>query len=187
MNLNDQQYERINAFLDGENVELTAPEREVADQIMRDEAAIGGLLDVNVSSDAINNARRRMLHKLHRPPVLKFGWYVAAVTSSAAAILIVASVFFTHAPAPRQQASGIGNVTAESWQDIVENTVPMRQDSLKLQVDDLEKTIIGSAAMTDKNTTTDESELLVEPEGSVDNQNSSAPTLKAPTWSSESA
>lgn len=46
MNLTDEQLERIGRFLDGEALDLTDAERAVAEQVRRDEADLGGLLDV---------------------------------------------------------------------------------------------------------------------------------------------
>ena len=47
MMLTNEQYERVGRYLDGEALALTDAERAVAEELRRDEAAVGGLFDAD--------------------------------------------------------------------------------------------------------------------------------------------
>ncbi len=84
MTLNEQQYERA---------ELTDCQREQAEQIRRDEAALTGVLDCDAPRAVIDRARRRMLAELARPGrrrIVRIG--VAAAAAVAAAIVLVVTL-----------------------------------------------------------------------------------------------
>lgn len=80
MELNERQYERVGRYLDGEQIELTADERTVADEIRRMEAPLPAMLEAQPSGKAIDRARRRMLSELLRPGrrTLRIIWPAAA-------------------------------------------------------------------------------------------------------------
>jgi hypothetical protein len=86
MKLNERQYERVGRYLDGEQIELAADERAVADEIRRMEAPLPAMLEAQPSRKATDRARRRMLSELLRPGrrTRRIIWPAAA----AAAVLI---------------------------------------------------------------------------------------------------
>ncbi len=101
MKLNERQYERVGRYLDGEQIELTADERPVANEIRRMEAPLPAMLEAQPSRKAIDRARRRMLSELLRPGrrTRRIIWPAAA----AAAVLIAATavwVWRSGFPAP---------------------------------------------------------------------------------------
>ena len=90
MTLNEEQYERA---------ELTDSQREQAEQIRRDEAALAGMLDCETPRAAIDRARRRMLAELARPGrrrAVRIGAVAAA--AAAAAIVLVVTLFPARGP-----------------------------------------------------------------------------------------
>ncbi len=90
MELNEREYECIARWLDGEEVELTDRQRQVAMEIRRDEQRLAGLLDVGPAEGAIDRAHRRMEAssvRVRRWP-LRLGQFVAV----AAAIMLIVGI-----------------------------------------------------------------------------------------------
>jgi len=101
MEPNDQQYERIARWLDGEPVELTDEERSVAEEIRRSEGELGTILPATPPAKAMIRARRRMQAELARPrrarmPSVRY----AAVAAAAAAAILIALAMFWHSARP---------------------------------------------------------------------------------------
>ncbi len=98
MKLNERQYERVGRYLDGEQIELSADERTVADEIRRMEAPLPAMLEAQPSHRAIDRARRRMLSELLRPGrrTRRIIWPAAA----AAAVLIAVTAVLVWRPDP---------------------------------------------------------------------------------------
>ncbi len=117
MNMNEQQYERIARWLDGETIELTPAEQAVAQEIRGDEAAIAETMtDVQTPLAAMARARRRMTAAAggagQRVIRLAFGAMGAA---AAAAVVLAVSLVWTQ-PKPLV-APGATNhdIPAEVW------------------------------------------------------------------------
>ncbi len=116
MNMNDEQYERIGRWLDGETIELTAEERAVALEIRRDESAMAdAMLDVQVPLPAMARARKRMTVALvgQGRRVLRIG-FGAVGAAAAAAVVLAVSMLWTEPQAarPRQASS---EIPADVW------------------------------------------------------------------------
>ena len=109
MNPSEQQYEQIARYLDGEDVSLSEPLRELAEQIRRDEAAVGQALDITVPPPAIGNARNRMLAELARPRRRALRRWVGGLSAAAAAAAIVLAVWLAaeFGPAPSETLAEI--------------------------------------------------------------------------------
>ena len=57
MTLTDEQYERIGRYLDGEPLDLSDPERAVAEQVRQDESHVAGMLAASTPAGALDSAR----------------------------------------------------------------------------------------------------------------------------------
>ena len=91
MPLNEEQYERIARWLDGEPIELSEVERAVAEEIRRDEAFVASLAPVQAPTTALDRARRRMTAELARPSH-RTNWVGRfAVAAAAVAIAVLAA------------------------------------------------------------------------------------------------
>ncbi len=89
MELNEQQYQRVARFLDGEPLELTPQERTVALDIRADMETLGVLKQIQPSSVAMAMARKRMAGELARPGRRGLRIACFAAAAAAAAILLV--------------------------------------------------------------------------------------------------
>ena len=120
-NLSEEQYERIARWLDGEAADLTAEERQAAEDIRREEYRLGPALDVPRAGQAVQRLSGRILAGVRasrqellpgRPVpdrrVLRHAYYAAS--AAAAAGLVLAILFLwprpaqTPAPQPPAQA-----------------------------------------------------------------------------------
>ncbi len=95
--MNEQQYERIARFLDGEPVELTPEETQAAEEIRTLESSMTGLVELTPPGETMKAAHRRLIRELGRPR--KRMWRVAISTAAAAAI-VVAAVSLYQRPQP---------------------------------------------------------------------------------------
>lgn len=94
--LNENNYERVAAWLDGQAVELTAAEFALAQQIQQGEAELGGMLEASAPATSLAEARRTARQELARlgPVRVAGGLYVkvrSAVALAAAAVVIAAA------------------------------------------------------------------------------------------------
>jgi hypothetical protein len=100
VNPSQQQYEQIARYLDGEDVQPDLAQRELVEQIRRDEQAVGPALDVATPPAAMDKARNRMLAELSRPTRPAWRRWVAGVSAAAAAAAIVLAVWLAPESAP---------------------------------------------------------------------------------------
>ena len=101
MNLSDAQYDRIARRLDGEDVELTAVEQAAADEILRHESRLSGVMDAAPSREAVDRAKRRMMAELARPArrtIWRRGVLRVALATAAAVLLV--AIFRPGGPEP---------------------------------------------------------------------------------------
>ena len=91
MRISREHYERVARYLDGEDVRLDEAERELSEQIRRDERLLAAL-DVGLPAPAAARARRRMVAALARPGgrVRWLRWVVGVEAAAVAALLLVA-------------------------------------------------------------------------------------------------
>jgi hypothetical protein len=95
VNPSQQQYEDIARYLDGEDVPLSPPLKELAEQIRRDEQTVGPGLDVATPPAAMDRARSRMLAELARPTRRAWGRWIAGASAAAAAAVVVLALWLT--------------------------------------------------------------------------------------------
>ena len=99
MAITEEQYERIALWLDGQDVALGEAERAAADEIRRDEALLGAV-EMRAPRGALDRASRRIGAELARPTRrLRIARFVA-VTTAAAAAIILATALLMPDPAP---------------------------------------------------------------------------------------
>jgi len=86
--------ERIALWLDGEPIELTAEERRIADEILRDQAVLDTAIDPRPRQEAMAHARWRLSGELARPTRRK-RWLGALTVVEAAAVAALMIVTWT--------------------------------------------------------------------------------------------
>jgi hypothetical protein len=97
--LDEEQYERIARWLDGQKLELTAAELAAAEDIRQTEAQVGPALKAPMPPAAVRRARQRMIAAMAQPPLRL--WRVAAfAAASAAAAVLLATLVWRQAPPP---------------------------------------------------------------------------------------
>ena len=82
----ENDYEQVGRWLDGQSVDLTGRQRELVRQVLEDEAAVGMHLDVAAPRAALNRLRGRSRRRATRLA----GWIGAAAAVAAAILLSVA-------------------------------------------------------------------------------------------------
>jgi len=87
----DEQYGRVARYLDGQPVDLTGPERDLAKEITDGEVLVTGGIDVRQLHRAMATARRQMSVALARPRRRKIfaACFAAGEVVAAAAVLII--------------------------------------------------------------------------------------------------
>ncbi len=132
---NDKEYERIGRRLDGEDVELTAEQQAVADDIIAAQAALAGRLDAPAPPHALRHARRRMAGELARPRhnnLMRLGTYAAAAAAVAAVVVVAVMV----QPDPKLTSNG-GPAIA------IQTVLYESADELADQLDQIEAAMVG--------------------------------------------
>ncbi len=160
--LNEEQYERIAGWLDGEAVELSGDERAAAEEIRSDEAHIAAAMEMPAPRAATDRARRRLTAALAHPKLRwrRVGTFAAA--SAAAAALLAVLLWQPGPQQPTTHAAGTPGLTdsafiaaleaasAEDEIDLISNdldevaadiTVAAGPAPLEMQIDALEKTL----------------------------------------------
>lgn len=95
--MNEQQYERIARFLDGEPVELTPEETQAAEEIRTLESSMTGLVELTPPGETMKAAHRRLIRELARP---RRRMWRLAISTAAAAAMVVAAVSLYQRPQP---------------------------------------------------------------------------------------
>ena len=90
----DNQFERLGRYLDGEDVELTPADRELLDEFTRNEAEISSQLDVELPDGAIQRARRRMNAALLARPQSTWAFKLVGAAGMAAALILGIGLFW---------------------------------------------------------------------------------------------
>lgn len=92
MELNEQQYQRVARFLDGEPLELTGEERAVALEIRIGLEGLDVLKQIQPSSGAMAMARKRMAGEASRPGRrgLRIACFATAVAAAAILLAVMA-------------------------------------------------------------------------------------------------
>jgi len=98
--LEQEQYERIARWLDGENVKLTPAEMQAAEEIRRDESRLSAMLQTAAPAASRDRARRRLVAAAARPRVT--WWHAGAAAAAAAAVVLVALAVWKTRPGPER-------------------------------------------------------------------------------------
>ena len=99
MELSEPQYRRIALYLDGEDIELTAPEQSVANEINRIGRTLGTMLEVAPPREVIDRTTEKVLSEiaLRRGRVIRL---VRPVALAAAAVVLLAAAVMYLIPRP---------------------------------------------------------------------------------------
>ena len=128
MSLEDRHYDRVARYLDGEELKLTPQEQHLAEQIRRQEAALGTTMDLAVPPAAMERARRRMTAQLARPR----RWNIRGICAvgAAAAAVMLAVVIHTYVVQPQRDAQ-----LASSQRDLLQWAQPdPQQEDVELSL-----------------------------------------------------
>jgi hypothetical protein len=136
MELNEQHFERLARWLDGQELDLTGSERAAAEDIRRLEAAAGTLLDAAPPPESLARVRQRMLGALAGRRQRTLRW--AGVIGAAAAILLVVS------PRPGARPGDARMPTAPLLADVPEAPSQGEIDLLDKEAQDLEAQLMTS-------------------------------------------
>ncbi len=92
MELNEQQYQRVARFLDGEPIELTPAEHTVVQDIRTGMETLDALAQIQPSSGAMAMARKRMAGQIARGGRrgLRIASFAAAVAAAAILLIVTA-------------------------------------------------------------------------------------------------
>jgi len=140
MNFDDRQYERVARWLDGESVELTEAERQLAAEIRAGEAALAGRLDVELPSAALVRTARRMSAAAAGSG--RSAWWAAVGAAAAVAAALVVAVIIHQ---PTEQSAGLNLAAVQQTQVFVQSLDQSAQDTqldvLANQMDELDAEI----------------------------------------------
>ena len=89
MQTNDEKYQRVGRYLDGENIDLTGEELALAEEIRTASQRLAGILDVQAPDESLSLAGRKMMAELAKRPQsgLRAVWRQVA---RVAAVLLIA-------------------------------------------------------------------------------------------------
>jgi hypothetical protein len=146
MNPSEEQYADIARWLDGEDMELSPQQRVIASEIQRGERDLGVMLDVPVSPQAMDRARRRLGEELTRSRrrIVRIG-YLGGAVAAAAAVIILAVVALWEGPAPpRPDEKEVAQTV--SYEELFREPSPgdVELDLLGTQIDELEADVTFS-------------------------------------------
>jgi len=146
----EQQYERVARYLDGESVELTARQRELAEEIRAGRATVTAGIDPRMSRRAIDKARRRMSAELARPRRRKISLacLAAAEAVAVAAVLIIALTLQPMAT-PETDADNWAEVPLEVIGPDGRSEIAQRISLVRQGIDLIEADILSPAAVID--------------------------------------
>ncbi len=139
MNWNEQDYEAVGLFLDGQDVTLTEAQRELARQVSRDLQAVGPTLDVAIPLGMLHRVGSRIARPARTK--LRRGLYIGLATSAAAAVVLLALMVRTHITNVRGEAmtpseyvsaflSGESDDQAQTQTQTLSDDVVLLQDEL---------------------------------------------------------
>ena len=144
MRISEEQYERVAQYLDGRDIDLDGAERDLSEEIRRDERLLAAF-DVAPPASAMARARKRMIAALGRvrTRLLWLGRVVGVESAAVAALLLVAVTLATIStgparrtrPAPVPTSVLLAPVVAPAGDDL---------DILAGQLDELEADMVAS-------------------------------------------
>jgi len=143
MTLNEQQYQRVACWLDGQDVELSDEELAVGREIRSGQAQLADSLQVAAPQAVLDRAQRRVSARLARS-ARPLGRYLRPVAAAAAAVLVAAVYFWPGQPGVERPAgTQSADMVASVYDGLDEN---MDLDLLSTQLNELAADIATSAA-----------------------------------------
>lgn len=141
MELNDQQYQRVARYLDGEPVQLDGAEQTAADEIRQAGQMLAPMLAATPPEGAVDHAGRRLAAALAGR-----NWAVRLIrpVAAAAAILLLAAAAFLipGQPKPSSMAEGLpADLVADVYSQTEQN---IDLDLVKAELDELAAEIFVS-------------------------------------------
>ena len=143
---NNQRYDRLARWLDGEDISLSDAERAELEQFQRAEGRLAAMLDVRVPPGAMARARRRMVAELARPRRWARRLGVAAAIAAAAAIVVGVAVRWP-ADSPRPDGAA-ASVPLNVLVDVLRQSD--RHEDLELLADQIDELAMEVAIFDDE-------------------------------------
>jgi hypothetical protein len=162
MILSEEQYERIARWLDGEEIRLTAEEREAVSDLHRSRAVVAPALDVEVPREAMARAERRLRAALAHPRrrLLRIGALAGGAAAAAAAAIVIA-ISALHTLPPGGDADGVAKVPLEVFVAAMQESETEKEMLLLArEMDDLEAEWAALAPIAQADDMDEELELL---------------------------
>ena len=113
----DNQFEKLGRYLDGENVELTPADRELLDEFNHNDTEISARLDVELPGSAVQRARRRMNAALIARPRSALAFKLVGVAGMAAALILGVGLFWASFNGTKKSKPGNSSGIAQVSQD----------------------------------------------------------------------
>jgi len=133
----DNQFEKLARYLDGEDVELSPADRELLDEFNRNEAEMSRGLDVELPNETIQRVRRRMNAAVLAKPRSGLGFKLVGIATIAAAVILGIGLFWANyndkskpensAPPP-QVAIEISDIDADMLFEAVQEQLAMQEE-----------------------------------------------------------
>lgn len=139
MELNERQYQRVARYLDGEPVQLSETERQLAEEIRQAERELAPKLEVQPPGETVERALRRITAALarRRRRVLPF---IAPAVAAAAIVVAVAAM---HLWPSGQAAPEVGAITLEALAEAyASEDEDIDLDLIARELDELEVSIV---------------------------------------------
>ncbi len=135
----DNQFEKLAHYLDGEDVKLTPADREVLDEFNRNEAEVSSQLDVELPKSAGDRALRRMNAALLAKPRSTLRFKLVGIAGIAAAMILGIGLFWANsndnAKPQSETSSGVVQVSEDDL-DIDTVMFDAVQEQLVMQEED---------------------------------------------------
>lgn len=136
----DQDFEAVARWMDGEPVELTAAQRTLADELAANEAALSGRLDAVLPPVVLARVQARCQSGLAKRAHLAFRWglRLAAGAVAAAAVAVIAVNFMPRHVGPVPGASVLSAQDLESMLHVPGADLDARARLLSAEIADYE-------------------------------------------------
>ncbi len=155
MNMSNEDYEIVARRLDGEDVELTAAQQALADEISADTEAVGMAMDIDLPGGTLHriNARMNQDRSEPKPARLWLRWTGAA--AAVAAAVIVAVVFMLPEPKtpimPTPPApNGLTNGEQFVYNTITDDDLDFRVEAFSDELDDARTALLMNDDFSDE-------------------------------------
>lgn len=149
MTYEPEQYERVARYLDGEPVELSQAERELAETLRADEARLA-VFDAPVPAAAMARAERRMIAAAARPSLRRrVLQYVVGIEAAAVAglILVIGTLAMI---APNIEDILRAPVPTDAIIEATAEPATADLDVMRAELDELEAEIVASVPQQDQ-------------------------------------